>query len=231
MSKSIVKEFRKNGKIYYHFKCDTCENIQETYHKDYQNRKCIKCIGQSFVNNEYNGSIILEKIITDNKFQPISYKIKCKCEKIYQLRRDTLRNNINKGNIIQCTSCQRKLTALSNINSTKINQLNIFYKRYLKNANDRKYNFELSLEEFSEIISNNCYYCNDSGIKHGTRSTKYIVSNGIDRLNNDLGYTLENSVACCSICNKMKHAFTEKVFIEQINKIYKFKLETNKIIL
>ena len=39
MSKSIIKEFKKDNITYYHLKCEKCGNIQETYHKNYINRK------------------------------------------------------------------------------------------------------------------------------------------------------------------------------------------------
>lgn len=42
---------------------------------------------------------------------------------------------------------------------------------------------------------------------------------GIDRLNNDKGYTVENIVSCCSICNKAKSNLTMEEFLAWIERI------------
>lgn len=71
------------------------------------------------------------------------------------------------------------------------------YKTYLKSAEKRQINFELSEYEINELIKQNCYYCGDMNDKG---------FNGIDRINNDkiIGYKLNNVLPCCSICNFMK---------------------------
>ena len=46
-----------------------------------------------------------------------------------------------------------------------------------------------------------------------------FLHNGVDRVNNDLGYTIENSVTCCSLCNYMKRGMSLSDFIIHINKI------------
>lgn len=68
----------------------------------------------------------------------------------------------------------------------------------------------LTLEQVRVLIDGPCHYC-------GTRlANKRICSNrpgrtmreyrynGIDRLNNSCGYTIENCVSCCGSCNVAK---------------------------
>ena len=43
---------------------------------------------------------------------------------------------------------------------------------------------------------------------------------GIDRFDNDNGYIISNCVPCCWMCNNMKSSYTDKEFMNQINKIY-----------
>ena len=45
---------------------------------------------------------------------------------------------------------------------------------------------------------------------------------GIDRVDNSLGYTLENSVSCCSKCNYMKKTLNVENFLLHIAKIYNY---------
>lgn len=45
------------------------------------------------------------------------------------------------------------------------------------------------------------------------------VYNGIDRVNNDIGYLIENCVSCCKVCNFMKRSMSKNDFINHVNKI------------
>jgi hypothetical protein len=71
----------------------------------------------------------------------------------------------------------------------------------------KKRNIEWSLtdEEFESFWQKPCTYCGDE-----------IKTVGIDRLENDKGYYLENCTSCCSTCNTMKLAMTKTEFIEKI---------------
>ena len=46
-----------------------------------------------------------------------------------------------------------------------------------------------------------------------------IIINGIDRINNDIGYTIENSLTCCKICNYAKNTMSMREFIAWLEKI------------
>lgn len=53
--------------------------------------------------------------------------------------------------------------------------------------------------------------------------------NGIDRVDNNKGYTLNNCVPCCKTCNQAKHRLSQEYFIEWVEKIYKH-LKTNGLL-
>lgn len=82
--------------------------------------------------------------------------------------------------------------------------INLLFYEYLRGAKKRGYNFELSFENFKKLVTSQCYYCD-------LPRRKYFV--GIDRLDNNMGYTKENSVPCCYICNIMKNTLNEATFI------------------
>lgn len=82
------------------------------------------------------------------------------------------------------------------------------YRSYLSSAQKRTYNFELTIDEFSEIILRSCVYCGD------------VDKIGIDRIDNSIGYTKENSASCCKTCNYMKKTFSVHDFLSHIKKIY-----------
>ena len=49
-----------------------------------------------------------------------------------------------------------------------------------------------------------------------------FLYNGIDRLNNEVGYIPGNVVSCCRLHNEWKRAMTEKAFIETIHRTSEF---------
>lgn len=99
------------------------------------------------------------------------------------------------------------------------------FSQYKYNAKSRDRIFNLTFEQFINLTKQNCYYCNQEPIAIWISSkkckipSKYIY-NGVDRLNNDIGYEIYNCVACCSKCNQMKWKLNEDIFIKQINSIY-----------
>lgn len=110
---------------------------------------------------------------------------------------------------------------------------NAIYHKYKIGATDRKLVFELSLDNFKRISQQNCYYCNSKPTNRATKKIKNngeFIYNGIDRIDNSLGYTLDNSVPCCGVCNKMKLNYSEDKFISQIISIYNHSVlgETNR---
>jgi len=94
---------------------------------------------------------------------------------------------------------------------------------YKRNSKKRGYSYELTNEQFEEITQKNCYYC---GAKpnniHKTRrhyNGDYIY-NGLDRIDNSKGYTIDNIVPCCKICNFAKRNLTSQEFRNWIKKVY-----------
>ena len=84
--------------------------------------------------------------------------------------------------------------------------------------------FELTKEEFRDITKQNCHYC---GIEpHQISKTQsgngVYIYNGIDRANSSKGYTLENSVPCCKLCNVAKNNMTREEFLAWIERVYFF---------
>ncbi len=70
------------------------------------------------------------------------------------------------------------------------------YKSGKTGAKDRGYVWEITKEQWkSLVISNSCYYCNNSLPETGC---------GLDRKDNSIGYTLLNVVPCCRSCNRTK---------------------------
>jgi hypothetical protein len=104
--------------------------------------------------------------------------------------------------------------------------LNQLYSNYKRHAKNRKLEWKLNKDEFKRITSKNCNYC---GIepkqvqKHPDNFHNYIY-NGVDRIDNNVGYLLQNSVPCCKICNWCKKNYTEKEFLDWIERVYGYRI-------
>jgi len=112
---------------------------------------------------------------------------------------------------------------------TEQSHLNFLYKNYRKSAKERNHLWSLDISNFSDIITSNCFYCNASPkIREGkTQQGKPFPTNGIDRMNNNIGYEISNVVPCCSLCNKMKSSLSKEEFLTQICKIYEQSSKVN----
>lgn len=98
-----------------------------------------------------------------------------------------------------------------------------FFRRYRDSAKRRDLIFDLSLSEFEGLVKAPCYLCGAEPQPKALCRAKYyhkeILFNGIDRINNKLGYTLENTRPCCTRCNKMKLDLSYSEFIEHLKKV------------
>ena len=102
------------------------------------------------------------------------------------------------------------------------------YIRYKVGAAKNNRDFDLSLEEFKGITSENCAYCGrPPGLsvslrnKHEDELMEYAtyVHSGIDRIDSTRGYKTDNVVPCCKWCNIAKGNRTIKEFKEHIDRI------------
>lgn len=92
---------------------------------------------------------------------------------------------------------------------------------YVKRARKKEIAFSLSETKFRELTSSDCHYCGKPPemLMQNRGGTGSYVYNSIDRLNPSKGYTDENSVPCCKICNYMKWTLTERDFISHVKLI------------
>jgi hypothetical protein len=131
-------------------------------------------------------------------------------------------NRITRCFQYQCKDCKREIDRRSKGSSKSWKEYQklprFIYCQLRYQAKKRGITFTLD-EDFyyNKLAKQLCHYC-------GTENTKYWV----DRLNNDhkIGYTNENTVACCERCNKMKMHRSKQDFVNHCKKVADF----NKII-
>lgn len=97
-----------------------------------------------------------------------------------------------------------------------------YYTSYKHNARIREYSFELNEIEFAYIVMQDCHYCGAKPSMRSIRRCKPIVANGIDRVDNAIGYTRTNSVACCTACNRAKLQMSAQEYIDHCKKVSEY---------
>ena len=162
--------------------------------------------------NKYGCEIVedLGKINGSRKFL-----VKCTCGNTYYC---------NQGDFKRHISCGCKTGLRRTLRTGKgIGGFNCLYSGYKRRADRKHLDFCLTKEEFRKITESSCYYCSSEPKQKMRATTNFSVYtyNGIDRLDNNLGYTVENCVPCCGTCNAMKLELSEKEFYDRMLLILK----------
>lgn len=160
-------------------------------------------------NQKFGKLLVTEKNHRIGKY--LYWECKCECGEICLITSTDLK----RGRLNVCRNCTEI--------KSKESSLNLLYENYKRGALKRNLTFELNIEEFKKIITNNCNYCDSEpkqiyhkkGMKHG------IIYNGIDRVNNKLGYTLDNCVTACKFCNFAKTQSNLEEFMAWLNNLKK----------
>jgi hypothetical protein len=100
----------------------------------------------------------------------------------------------------------------------------VFFCKGLPRCNARKRDlpFEIDFETFRTVAESNCHYCGSPPTKisrRGGTATPWAY-NGIDRKDNKRGYSPDNILPSCTVCNIAKRARPYSDFIEWIKKAY-----------
>jgi hypothetical protein len=83
------------------------------------------------------------------------------------------------------------------------------FKDYKSSAKKRNHAWNLTKNEFMNFWKTPCSYCGDN-----------IETIGLDRMDNNLGYNMDNVTACCETCNRGKLQMNKENFLIWIEKIY-----------
>lgn len=92
-------------------------------------------------------------------------------------------------------------------------------------AHRRGFAWDLTDEDFDRLTALDCYYCGSppGAVRKSDPRSMYkdgdFIYTGLDRKDNDLGYTLENVVPCCWFCNHAKSSMPFDVFMEWIARL------------
>jgi hypothetical protein len=99
------------------------------------------------------------------------------------------------------------------------------YTNYKRRGKQSGKGFDLSMEDFSSMIQQDCFYCgaipsNSISTRYRVHDNKSLSYNGLDRVDSGKGYTMDNVVTCCIRCNMGKLDYEQEEFYEWISNVY-----------
>ena len=147
-----------------------------------------------------------------------TWKCKCDCGNTTTVNGKALKQGATKS----CGCLRQERSSLPEYEAS----FNALVGRLIENAKSRGYEWGLSGEQVGEITKRRCFYCDAEPAQGQTRNNKkkrpngVYVYNGIDRVDNTQGYTIDNVVACCASCNMGKRTMTISEFRDWATRVY-----------
>jgi hypothetical protein len=229
---TVIKETedvheRKTGAKYFLCKCDCgTEKVVNGNSLIRGRSKSCGCLQKEITHD------LLVKDLTGKRFSRLEvieldyikenrayWKCKCDCGTIKTIASSTLQSGFTKS-----CGCLAKET-IGNLRRIDYGEaaFNAVYGRYKARAKTKNVDFSLSKIDFLNITQSKCFYCNcePNQIYRGeaVRNGEYVY-NGIDRIDSTKGYTLDNTVTCCWMCNRSKGADTLEYFYQWVDNAY-----------
>jgi len=182
--------------------------------EDHQS-KCTRCLHQARIRDRKRN---------DEKRQDPTLCLDCGSKLTDATRAKGKHNKL----LRRCIPCYEKLQKYEsqrpprerNYRTEVFTNKHILWNQYVKGAQKRRIDFAVTKIHFNELILTPCFYC---------KYSKDGEVNGLDRLNNNEGYTEENCVACCGPCNMLKGSQHPQEFIDKLLAIYKYATQKEPI--
>ncbi len=139
------------------------------------------------------------------------WTVRCECGKV---------KNLSSSKIKSAKSC-----GCLALEAATDSSLRSVYRAYKRCANRDGREFQLTLEQFKLITSSNCSYCglppsklHQKNSKKPPRDGGYLY-NGIDRIDNSIGYKYSNCATACTECNMSKHTKSITEFTQWLDRV------------
>jgi len=198
--------------------CD-CGNSTSVNIASLQNgdvKSCGKCRGEDLTGKVFGRLQVVGKSTLVYSDKHTRWVCKCECGNITNV----VSSSLYSGNTQSCGCLRKDVTQQINRLDYGEAAFNSLIGDYKRSAKKRHLDFTLTREEFRNIVLGNCYYCGKEPSQTGNQKFYGLfIHNGIDRVDNSIGYTRENVVTCCKQCNQAKSNYTVLEFKQWINQI------------
>lgn len=183
----------------------------------------------NFVGKRFFNFIVLERLVnrvsksSDKEY--VVWKCLCDCGKEFISTTKSINKKDHPRKSCGCLSYRNRFLRTLSDEEANLNKIISHYKRA---AMRRNYTWDLTDNEAYKFLLSNCFYCG----RQPSRTCNYIkyrtavTVSGIDRVDNDSGYCIDNCVSCCAICNRAKLNLGYSEFLEWIKELVNFQQKT-----
>ena len=152
------------------------------------------------------------------EFKKETHKLCTTCDTVQLRSHFTSDKSKPDGKRPKCKGCQRKhrespAGKLARLTADRKYQKKpeSRYKKYVRSAAERGYEFWLTFPQFMKFWQKPCTHCGDP-----------IDTIGLDRVNSKKPYQMDNVEPCCRTCNAMKSDTDTLVWYKHMNKVINF---------
>lgn len=146
-------------------------------------------------------------------FDRLHIECLCACGRVTNASKYQLLSLKSRTKKVSC-GCARSL-------SPGVAASNVLFNRRRREASKRGLAWGLSKDDFLRMSKENCFYCGSEPVsKHRERNFNGAYTyNGIDRKENQIGYSLDNCVTCCAECNFAKGVLSSSQWISLCRRV------------
>ncbi len=179
--------------------CLASEMIVQVGHQYFENE----------TGNRYSRLVVLGQAGV-NKDRHILWRCQCDCGNVTVVSGNNLRQGVTKS-----CGCLKTLPF-------GVSAMRGLASNYRRRAKEKGHVWSLTEDEFVKLTSLPCFYCGilPSQVHRCKNCNGNYIYNGIDRVDNSKGYTFDNVVSCCGVCNCAKHTMTTSEFREWAERLY-----------
>ena len=168
---------------------------------------------KNLIGKKFRRLTVIKRDFSD-KWGKSKWICKCQCGK----KISVIGGHLRSGNTQSCGCLKKERTSLI----SGLAMMRRAIKNYKRGAKERGFEYKLTEEQFRETTQKDCFYCGakpNNIMKHCLSNGDFIY-NGLDRVDNNLGYVIDNIVPCCKQCNKAKQKLTIEEFRDWVKKAY-----------
>mgnify|MGYP001568709164 CR=1 FL=1 len=168
------------------------------------------------------GNLVVIRKTDKRRHRHIVWECLCDCGKTTEVVSSHLSTRCKNGPQTKSCGCLLKNNGPKS-GDPAIVAFNLQKHSYVYAAKRRGFTWELSDEDFLDLIVQPCIYCGQEPTpRHYNKKVTTFKSNGVDRKDNKIGYIVDNCVPCCATCNRAKMDMSVNEFMEWISRVEEY---------
>jgi len=172
------------------------------------------------IGNRYGRLVVISQV-EGRKYNQLIWLCQCDCGNTKEITGNSLRRGHTQS--CGCFQKEQKVKKLG-LGGSEYG-LNRYYRAIKRGAESRGYSFNLTKEQVKILSAKNCFYCgcppsNGTWTSNHRKHREPFIYNGIDRIDNSIGYEINNVVTSCKKCNYAKNKFSVYEFKDWITRVY-----------